>query len=36
MTVPVRWRLDFSHVNEHKFKHNFADTLDPLFYVHAL
>ena len=23
-------RVDFSHLNEHKFRHNFADTLNPL------
>ena len=22
--------VDFSHLNEHKFRHNFADTLNPL------
>ena len=26
-----RLRVDFSHINEHKFRHNFADTLSPLF-----
>ena len=36
MTVPVRLSVDFRHVNEHNFRHNFADTLDPLCYVHAL
>ena len=25
-----RLRLDFSHLREHKFRHNFADTLNPL------
>ena len=25
-----RLRADFSHLNEHKFRHNFADTLNPL------
>ena len=25
-----RLRLDLSHLNEHKFSHNFADTLSPL------
>ena len=25
-----RLRVDFSHLNEHKFRHNFADTLNPL------
>ena len=25
-----RLRVDFSHLNEHKFSHNFADTLNPL------
>ena len=25
-----RFRLDFSHLREHKFRHNFADTLNPL------
>ena len=29
-----RLRLDFSHLREHKFRHNFADALNP--YVHAL
>ena len=24
-------RVDFSHLNEHKFRHNFADTLNPLY-----
>ena len=24
-----RLRVDFSHMNEHKFSHNFADTLNP-------
>ena len=24
-----RLRVDFSHLNEHKFRHNFANTLDP-------
>ena len=26
----TRLRLDFSHLREHKFKHNFRDTLNPL------
>ena len=26
----TRLRLDFSHVNEHKFRHGFKDTLNPL------
>ena len=26
-----RLRVDFSHLNEHKFRHNFADTLNPLY-----
>ena len=26
----VRLRLDFSHLREHKFRHNFHDTLNPL------
>ena len=26
-----RLRVDFSHLNEHKFRHNFADNLNPLF-----
>ena len=25
-----RLSVDFSHLNEHKFRHNFADTLNPL------
>ena len=25
-----RLRVDFSHLNEHKFRHNFAYTLNPL------
>ena len=25
-----RLRLGFSHLREHKFRHNFADTLNPL------
>ena len=25
-----RLRVDFSHLNEHKFRYNFADTLNPL------
>ena len=25
-----RLRVDFSHLNEHKFRHNFADTINPL------
>ena len=25
-----RLRVDFSHLNEHKFRHNFLDTLNPL------
>ena len=25
-----RLRVDFSHLNDHKFRHNFADTLNPL------
>ena len=25
-----RLRVDFSDLNEHKFRHNFADTLNPL------
>ena len=25
-----RLRVDFSHLNEHKFRHNFTDTLNPL------
>ena len=25
-----RLRADFSHLNEHKFRHNFADILNPL------
>ena len=26
----TRFRLGFSHVFEHKFRHNFADSLNPL------
>ena len=26
----TRWRLRFSHLNEHKFRHSFLDTLNPL------
>ena len=26
----TRWRLRFSHLNEHKFRHGFLDTLNPL------
>ena len=26
----TRLRLDFSHLREHKFKHNFGDALNPL------
>ena len=26
----ARLRLDFSHLSEHKFRHNFADSLNPL------
>ena len=25
-----RLRVDFNHLNEHKFRHNFTDTLNPL------
>ena len=28
MTVPLR--LNFSHLNEHKFRHNFLGTINPL------
>ena len=27
----TRLRLGFSHLHEHKFRHNFADTLNPLY-----
>ena len=27
----IRLRVDFSHLNEHKFRHNFADTLNHLY-----
>ena len=27
---PFDFRVDFSHLNEHKFRYNFADTLNPL------
>ena len=27
---PNRFRLGFSHLKEHKFRHNFDDTLNPL------
>ena len=26
----TRLRLEFSHLKEHKFKHNFQDSVDPL------
>ena len=26
----ARLRLDFSHLNEHKFRHNFNDTINPM------
>ena len=26
----TRRRLQFSHLNEHKFKHGFSDTIDPI------
>ena len=26
----TRLRLDFSHLNEHKFRHNFNDTINPM------
>ena len=29
--LPNRLRVDFSHLNEHKFRYNFIDTLYPLF-----
>ena len=29
--LPNRLRVDFSHLNEHKFRYNFTDTLNPLF-----
>ena len=25
-----RLKVEFSHLNKHKFRHNFADTLNPL------
>ena len=28
--LPNRLRLGFSHLSEHKFRHNFTDTLNPL------
>ena len=28
--LPNRLRVDFSHLNEHTFRHNFANTLNPL------
>ena len=30
MNLLNRLRVDVSHLNEHKFRHNFADTLNPL------
>ena len=27
----TRLRLNFSHLNEHKFRHNFNDTINPMF-----
>ena len=33
----TRLRLQFSHLNEHKFRHGFEDTISPMFlYVHAI
>ena len=29
-TTPLVVRLNFSHLNEHKFHHNFKDTVNPL------
>ena len=26
----TRWRLGFSHLNEHRFRHNFQDCMNPL------
>ena len=26
----TRLRLNFSHINEHKFRHNFTDTISPM------
>ena len=26
----TRLRLNFSHLNEHKFRHNFKDTINPM------
>ena len=30
MKLPTRLRLGFSHLREHKFNHNFQDTINPL------
>ena len=30
MKLLIRLRLNFSHINEHKYRHNFLDTLNPL------
>ena len=30
ITLLTRLRLNFSHLNEHKFRHNFLDTLNPM------
>ena len=27
----TRLRLNFSHLNEHKFRHNFNDTINPMY-----
>lgn len=31
----ARLRLEFSHLNEHKFKHGFGDTVSPMFGCNA-
>ena len=30
MTLLTRLRLQFSHLNEHKFRHGFSDTIYPM------
>ena len=30
MKLLTHLRLDFSHLNEHKFRHNFNDTINPM------
>ena len=27
----IRLRIGFSHLKEHKFKHNFQDSIDPMY-----